>query len=105
MYWARQDKRIAQAQAVTESKSSKPELRLTLLDSIRGWAAVDVMIFHLSHEVFLDKLPEFRTFWLGILDGGFAVAIFFIVSGEALSHSYFIKNSIHIFLICYIFSF
>lgn len=69
-------------------------MRLALLDSIRGWAAVAVMVLHVAREMFANKLPEFGTSWVAFLDGHFPVAIFFIVSGEALSHEFFVKNSI-----------
>jgi peptidoglycan/LPS O-acetylase OafA/YrhL len=86
--------RIFPSQPLAEKKQAEPKLRLNILDSIRGWAAIDVLIFHVSHEMFADKLPEFGAYWPAFLDGGVAVAIFFVVSGEALSHGYFVKNDI-----------
>ncbi|WOJ89642.1 acyltransferase [Methylocapsa polymorpha] len=74
--------------------AADPKLRLHILDSIRGWAAIDVLIFHVCHEVFANKLPEFGRYWISLCDGGFAVAIFFVLSGEALSHAYFVRNDV-----------
>ncbi len=76
-----------------KSKSIHP-IRLHILDSIRGWASVQVLVFHVCSEMFSAKLPELR--FAGILEGGFAVAIFFVLSGEALSYSYFINEDINI---------
>lgn len=86
------EQEIIPTPSLAEKKRAEPKLRLNILDSIRGWAAIDVMFFHAAHEIFAHKLPEFGTYWVPFLDGGFAVAIFFIISGEALSHGYFVKN-------------
>jgi peptidoglycan/LPS O-acetylase OafA/YrhL len=86
--------RIFPTQLLAEKKHAEPKLRLNILDSIRGWAAIGVLVFHVSHEMFADKLPEFGAYWPAFLQGPFAVAIFFVVSGEALSHGYFVKNDI-----------
>jgi hypothetical protein len=67
--------RIFPSQPLAEKKQAEPKLRLNILDSIRGWAAIDVLIFHVSHEMFADKLPEFGAYWPAFLDGGVAVAI------------------------------
>lgn len=81
----------------TAKKLAEPKLRLHMLDSIRGWAAVQVLVFHVCHEMFAHRLPEIGTPWLGfILNGGFAVAIFFVLSGEVLAHGYFVRNDLGI---------
>ncbi len=73
------------------------KLRLHLLDFIRGWASLQVLFFHVCHEMFAHKLPEFASPWIGfILNGGFAVATFFVLSGEALSHGYFVRHDVNV---------
>ena len=74
-------------QLVAEKKQAEPKLRLNILDSIRGWAAIDVLIFHVSHEMFADKLPEFGAYWLAVahpLSLAAAVFLFAIYSNNRL---------------------
>ena len=40
--------RIFPSQPLAQKKQAEPKLRLNILDSIRGWAAIDVLIFHLA---------------------------------------------------------
>lgn len=64
------------------------------LDGIRGWAAASVLFFHLINEMFGALFPQFRNPLTHIFfNGGLAVAIFFVLSGDALSISYFRTNS------------
>jgi peptidoglycan/LPS O-acetylase OafA/YrhL len=64
--------------------------RLGELDGIRGWAALSVVIFHLTWETFGAVLPQIRNPVTGFfLDGGVAVSAFFVLSGEALSAGFF----------------
>jgi len=82
--------------ASAQERPAAARFRLHLLDSIRGWASVQVLFFHVCHEMFSHKLPELASPWLGfILSGGFAVAVFFVLSGEALSHGYFARNDVN----------
>ncbi len=77
------------------AKRPESKLRLHLLDAIRGWAAVQVLFFHICHEMFARKVPELGAPTLNfIFNGAFAVAIFFVLSGEVLSHAYFVRNDI-----------
>ncbi|HTT06493.1 MAG TPA: acyltransferase [Steroidobacteraceae bacterium] len=65
-------------------------VRLEELDGIRGWAALCVVVFHLTWETFGAIVPALRNPVTGfLLDGGVAVAVFFALSGEALSAGFF----------------
>ena len=88
--------RISPSPQNQQSKVNASQTRLRLLDSIRGWAAIDVLLYHVCREMFINKLPEVGTGWISILDGGFAVAVFFVLSGEVLSHGYFARRDIEI---------
>ena len=60
------------------------------LNGIRGWAALSVVVFHLTWETFGVLMPELRNPVTGfLLDGSLAVQVFFGLSGEALSSAYF----------------
>ncbi len=85
------------SQAIPPKQGTEPKLRLHLLDSIRGWASIQVLLFHVCHEMFAHKLPELGAVGLNgfIISGGFAVAVFFVLSGEALSHGYFVRKDIN----------
>lgn len=64
--------------------------RLYEIDGIRGWAALVVVLFHVFWEIFGVAAPGLRNPVTGFLiDGRLAVSIFFVLSGEALSSSYF----------------
>jgi peptidoglycan/LPS O-acetylase OafA/YrhL len=70
------------------------ENRRVEIDGIRGWAALSVLLFHLFVEFFGALVPEFRNPLSRIfLNGGLAVAIFFVLSGDALSIAYLKNNS------------
>lgn len=74
-----------------------PKLRLHMLDSIRGWAAVQVLFFHVCHEMFGHALPELNAPWTNfVFNGAFAVAVFFVLSGEVLAHGYFMRGDLGI---------
>src|SRR4051812_23978215 len=65
------------------------ETRWSELDGVRGWAALSVMLFHVSWETFGIVEPAFRNILTAsLLNGQLDVAIFFVLSGEALSASY-----------------
>ena len=60
------------------------------LDGLRGWAALSVVLFHQLKWEFGKFIPFFdNPIASFIFDGRFAVCVFFILSGEALSSSYF----------------
>lgn len=60
--------------------------RIHEIDGVRGWAALVVLMFHLTWEVFGAKVPTFRLPYLKFfLDGPLAVYVFFVLSGDALS--------------------
>ena len=72
-----------------------PAGRHNELDGLRGWAALSVLLLHQFYEVH-DRFSHMN--WVldnfvasFICDGHFAVNIFFVVSGEALTSSFF-KN-------------
>jgi peptidoglycan/LPS O-acetylase OafA/YrhL len=62
--------------------------RFTLIDSLRGIAALMVVVVHLSlpvEAVLSDKLPAFINTL--IKSGHFGVEIFFVISGFVIAHS------------------
>jgi peptidoglycan/LPS O-acetylase OafA/YrhL len=64
--------------------------RIDALDGLRGWAALMVVAYHLVWESFGAVAPGLRNpLFALLLNGPLAVAIFFILSGAALSVSYF----------------
>jgi peptidoglycan/LPS O-acetylase OafA/YrhL len=67
-----------------------PSSRVEELNGIRGWAALSVVVFHLTWETFGRLMPGLRNPVTGFfLDGQLAVSIFFVLSGDALSSGYF----------------
>lgn len=68
----------------------KPVRRVTELDGIRGWAALSVVCFHFVWETFGHAVPGVRTVaTAGLMNGRIDVAVFFILSGDALSTPFF----------------
>ena len=66
--------------------------RLHVIDGVRGWAAFSVLLFHVFCETFSMLKPEFRSvFTHFIFNGPLAIAVFFVLSGDALSTGY-LKN-------------
>ena len=64
--------------------------RVSELDGVRGWAALGVVCYHVFWETLYIRAPEMRNPVTGALfDGGLAVSIFFVLSGEALSAPFF----------------
>lgn len=60
------------------------------IDGIRGWAALSVVLFHFFPETFGVIFPFLHNPIFGFMsDGGLAVFVFFILSGDALSLSFF----------------
>ncbi len=65
-------------------------MRNTMIDGIRGWAALIVIIFHFYKEVFGVVIPYFQSSIFGfVFNGHLAVLVFFILSGDALSSLFF----------------
>lgn len=63
--------------------------RLHELDGLRGWASLMVLLSHVVWEIAGARYHALRNPFLGFfLDGNFAVQVFFILSGEALSYSF-----------------
>jgi peptidoglycan/LPS O-acetylase OafA/YrhL len=81
--------------AVDESKPGPVgEFRLAELDGLRGWAALSVVLFHVFWETFGQIEPGFRNVATASLcNGGLAVTIFFVLSGEALAAAYWRTGS------------
>jgi len=78
------------ADAVTAAMPRPPSGRFDMLDGVRGWAALSVVLFHIFWEIFGALVPAFRNPVTGFLfDGQLAVCVFFVLSGEALSASFF----------------
>lgn len=64
--------------------------RLNEIDGIRGWAALNVLLFHFINEMFSGIFPCLKNPLVSpILDGHLPVLIFFILSGDAISSAYF----------------
>ena len=68
------------------------------IDGLRGWACVSVMLSHLFFGVFIKVSPPFvspdwRFLMEPFLGGTLAVAVFFTLSGDALSASYWMHPS------------
>ncbi|MCZ7861488.1 acyltransferase [Agrobacterium salinitolerans] len=61
--------------------------RLAFLDGIRGWGALVVFMYHLVERFLAHADPRLVPTWSNFLfDGPFAVLVFFVVSGFALSY-------------------
>lgn len=60
--------------------------RVVFLDGVRGWASLMVVFSHLLPTFLAITTPAYRHWYLTFLsDGNFAVYIFFVLSGFALS--------------------
>lgn len=68
--------------------------RIHELDGIRGWAALIVLLFHTFGEMLKFAVPSMHSVWLApIFSGDIAVAVFFVLSGDALSNGYFARGA------------
>jgi peptidoglycan/LPS O-acetylase OafA/YrhL len=68
--------------------------RLFELDGLRGWASLSVLLFHIFCEIFGTLAPGFRGIIpVAFMNGHLAVAVFFVLSGEALSIPYWKSRS------------
>ena len=68
--------------------SSKPRQRLAVLEAVRGIAALIVVFHHLAYSFWPQALHSHSP-WRSLLDGSFAVTIFFVLSGIVLSIAFF----------------
>jgi peptidoglycan/LPS O-acetylase OafA/YrhL len=60
------------------------------VDGLRGWAALMVVCYHFFWELLGARFPAIRSPLLAwFLNGDFAVSIFFVLSGMALTSGYF----------------
>ncbi|MGA8614913.1 MAG: acyltransferase family protein, partial [Xanthobacteraceae bacterium] len=68
--------------------------RLFELDGLRGWASFSVLLFHIFCEIFGTLIPSLRGILpVAFMNGHLAVAVFFVLSGEALSVPYWKSGS------------
>ena len=84
--------------ATTASAPALTQPRYPEIDGLRGWACVSVMLSHLFFGVFIKAdppfiAPEWRPLMEPFLGGTLAVAVFFILSGDVLSASYWTHPS------------
>jgi peptidoglycan/LPS O-acetylase OafA/YrhL len=68
------------------------KLRLEFLDGLRGWGALMVFLYHLIIQLLTHTAPSYKSKYLAfLLDGDFAVFIFFVLSGFVLSIKFVIS--------------
>jgi peptidoglycan/LPS O-acetylase OafA/YrhL len=67
--------------ALEENEST----RYRYLDGLRGWAALAVVIFHSSWELFGRVIPQLASIRLLLNDGSLAVFVFFVLTGFVFS--------------------
>lgn len=73
----------------TTLQSLQPSGRLGEIDGIRGWAALAVLLNHVTHTPFGDLEPWLTLRGFVGTNGPFAVQLFFVLSGDALSAGFF----------------
>jgi peptidoglycan/LPS O-acetylase OafA/YrhL len=72
-------------------------MRIKEIDGIRGWASLQVIIFHFFHEAMGRFMPITDAWPLRfIFNGHLAVYVFFILSGFALSSGFLEKGDLKI---------
>lgn len=63
--------------------------RASELDGLRGWAALSVTAYHCVYMAFADNVPDLKNIvTASLFNGELAVLIFFVLSGDALSISF-----------------
>jgi peptidoglycan/LPS O-acetylase OafA/YrhL len=76
----------------TQPVAGSPKLRLEFLDGLRGWGALMVFLYHLIVQLLFNTAPPYQSKYLAfLLDGDFAVFIFFVLSGFVLSIKFVIS--------------
>jgi peptidoglycan/LPS O-acetylase OafA/YrhL len=73
---------------MTEDSGRPPiPARVGALDGLRGWAALGVLIYHLTWELFGIHFPVYRSYIAVVFSGGGALAVctFFATSGYLLT--------------------
>ena len=81
--------------SVMATDEAVPPMRLHYLDGLRGWAALAVVIYHSTCELFGQYFPPVGGKYLLLLnDGRLAVYVFFVLSGLVLTHSYLRSQTI-----------
>jgi len=76
-------------------KSLKNSSRIIYLDGIRGWASLIVLFHHLLPCFLAKSTIQYRTPHLNfITNGHFAVIVFFVLSGVALTRSFKKENKL-----------
>jgi peptidoglycan/LPS O-acetylase OafA/YrhL len=64
------------------------------IDGVRGWAALSVLLLHVFQEMLGKLLPILHVPWLApFFAGGLAVNVFFVLSGDALTVSFFSRQA------------
>ena len=62
--------------------------RIEYLDGIRGWAALVVLVCHMTMMFLSLSTPEYNNIIFRVINNGpFAILVFFVLSGYALSLS------------------
>jgi peptidoglycan/LPS O-acetylase OafA/YrhL len=76
---------------------ASPAGREWALDGLRGWAALSVAAFHANWDLFGKLFPVFRSDVSAVvLNGRFAVLIFFCISGFALTIGSWRRSKLHV---------
>jgi peptidoglycan/LPS O-acetylase OafA/YrhL len=73
---------------MTDTRARPPiPARVGALDGLRGWAALGVLIYHLTWELFGIRFPIYRSYISVVFSGGGALAVctFFATSGYLLT--------------------
>lgn len=88
------ERRSADSPQVPQPIAPAKNDRVTFLDGLRGWASVAVLLNHIIRGLKLEtSTPAFGHWAMGLpMDGNMAVAIFFVLSGFALSIGFMSKG-------------